>query len=144
MWIHKVCFFKVYRTAIIKKYLSSVATGKSDNLGVHLSVLKRLPDVINKSIEAEIHADYKKTDGRRTANGVEDKDLLIHRFYGCVRLNNELHRVKITLKERKSEGVKPYSYEVTKIELLSGSSQNGTSPSDASNLYLCHKVTEGS
>lgn len=117
----------------IKKYLSSVATGKSDNLGVHLSVLKRLPDVINKSIEAEIHADYKKTDGRSTANGVEDKDLLIHRFYGCVRLNNELHRVKITLKERKSEGVKPYSYEVTKIELLSGSSQNGTSLSDALN-----------
>lgn len=117
----------------IKKYLSSVATGKSDNLGVHLSVLKRLPDVIDKSIEAEIHADYKKTDGRTTANGVEDKDLLIHRFYGCVRLNNELHRVKITLKERKSEGVKPYSYEVTKIESLSGSSQNGTSLSDALN-----------
>ena len=117
----------------IKKYLSSVATGKSDNLGVHLSVLKRLPDVIDKSIEAEIHADYKKTDGRTTANGVEDKDLLIHRFYGCVRLNNELHRVKITLKERMSDGVKPYSYEVTKIESLSGSSQNGTSLSDALN-----------
>jgi hypothetical protein len=35
--------------------------------------------------------------------------------------------------ERKSEGVKPYSYEVTKIELLSGSSQNGTSWSNALN-----------
>ena len=35
--------------------------------------------------------------------------------------------------ERKSEGVKPYSYEVTKIESLSGSSQNGTSLSDALN-----------
>ena len=29
--------------------------------------------------------------------------------------------------------MKPYSYEVTKIELLSGSSQNGTSWSDALN-----------
>ena len=117
----------------IKKYLSSAATRKSENLGVHLSVLKRLPDVIDKSIEAEIHADYKKTDGRSTDNGVDDKNLLIHRFYGCVRLNNELHRIKVTLKEKKSEGVKPYSYEVTKIELLSGSSQNGTSWSDALN-----------
>ena len=35
--------------------------------------------------------------------------------------------------ERKSEGVKQYSYEVTKIESLSGSSQNGTSLSDALN-----------
>ena len=35
--------------------------------------------------------------------------------------------------ERKSEGVKPFSYEVTKIESLSGSSQNGTSLSDALN-----------
>jgi hypothetical protein len=66
-------------------------------------------------------------------NGVEDKNLLIHRFYGCVRLNDELHRVKVTLKERKSEGVKPYSYEVTKIQLLSGCSQNGTSCSNALN-----------
>ena len=117
----------------IKKYLSSVSTRKSDNLGVHLSVLKQLLEVINNSIETEIHADYKKTDSRSKENGVEDKNLLIHRFYGCVRLNDELHRVKVTLKERKSEGVKPYSYEVTKIELLSGSSQNGTSWSNALN-----------
>jgi hypothetical protein len=117
----------------IKKYLSSVSTRKSDNLGVHLSVLKQLLEVINNSIETEIHADYKKTDSRSKENGVEDKNLLIHRFYGCVRLNDELHRVKATLKERKSEGVKPYSYEVTKIELLSGSSQNGTSWSNALN-----------
>lgn len=116
----------------VKKFLSGVSTSLSDNLGVHLSVLKKLPSVIDSSIEAEIHADYKKGEKRGADNGVEDKNLLIHRLYGCVRINGELYRVKTTLKERKSAGVRPYTYEVIKIELLNGSSQEGTSSSDAS------------
>lgn len=116
----------------VKKFLSGVSTSLSDNLGVHLSVLKKLPSVIDSSIEAEIHADYKKGEQRDANNGIEDENLLIHRLYGCARINGELYRVKTTIKERKSAGVKPYTYEVTKIELLDGSSQEGTSSSDAS------------
>lgn len=116
----------------VKKFLSGVSTSLSDNLGVHLSVLKKLPSVIDSSIEAEIHADYKKGEQRDANNGIEDENLLIHRLYGCAKINGELYRVKTTIKERKSAGVKPYTYEVTKIELLDGSSQEGTSSSDAS------------
>lgn len=116
----------------VKKFLSGVSTSLSDNLGVHLSVLKKLPSVIDSSIEAEIHADYKKGEQRTANNGIEDENLLIHRFYGCAKINGELYRVKTTIKERKSAGVKPYTYEVTKIELLDGSSPEGTSLSDAS------------
>lgn len=116
----------------VKKFLSSVSTSLSDNLGVHLSVLKKLPSVIDSSIEAEIHADYKKGEKRAASNGIEDENLLIHRLYGCAKINGELYRVKTTIKERKSAGVKPYTYEVTKIELLDGSSPEGTSLSDAS------------
>ena len=117
----------------IKKYLSGVSTGLSDNLGVHLSVLKMLPDVINESIEVEIHADYKKGEGRSVDNGIDDENLLIHRLYGAAYINGDLHRIKTTLKERRADGVKPYTYEVTKIELLGGSSHKGTSSSDAPN-----------
>lgn len=115
----------------IKKYLSSIATKLSDNLGVHLSVLKMLPIVIDESIEAEIHADYKKTGERSVENGIDDKNLLIHRLYGAVLVDNKLYRVKTTIKEKKNDGIKPYTYEVTKIELIDGSSQNGTSLSNA-------------
>ena len=117
----------------IKKYLSGIGIEASDNLGVHLSVLKVLPDVIENSIEAEIHADYKKVDSRNIDNGIGDENLLIHRFYGGVNIDGKLYRVKTTLKEKKNDGVKPYTYEVKNIELLGGSSQKGTSPSDAPN-----------
>ena len=117
----------------IKKYLSGIGIEASDNLGVHLSVLKVLPDVIENSIEAEIHADYKKVDSRNIDNGIGDENLLIHRFYGGVNIDGKLYRVKTTLKEKKNDGVKPYTYEVKNIELLGGSSQKGTSPSNAPN-----------
>ena len=55
----------------VKKYLSGISTSASDNLGVHLSVLKTLTNIINESIEAEIHADYKKVDGRTIDNGAD-------------------------------------------------------------------------
>ena len=44
----------------IGKYLSRSATNKSDNIGVHLAVLKQLPKVISASIDAEVHPDYVK------------------------------------------------------------------------------------
>ena len=128
----------------IKKYLSDITTKLSDNLGVHLSVLKMLPNVIDESIEGEIHADYKKDGGRSIENGIEDKELLIHRLYGAVSVNDRLYRVKTTMKEKKNDGVKPYSYEVTKIELIDGSSQNGTSSSNASsNSISAANVLQG-
>ena len=105
----------------IEKYLSKVAIEKSENQDVHLAVLKVLPVVISNAIRAEIHPDYPKDENgdRRPENGHND-NVLIHRLYGVVSVNDMLARVKITLKEFKDDNVVniPYSYEVTKIEML--------------------------
>ena len=105
----------------IDKYLSSSAIEKSDNPGVHLSVLKKLPEVISESIEAEVHPDYKKgPDGKRSVENGYNEGKLIHRFYGAVGLDGKEYRVKTTIVEsRKPEDLlNPHSFEVTEIELL--------------------------
>ena len=107
----------------IDKYLSSSATKKSDNLGVHLSVLPNLKDVIHESIETEIHPDYNKgEDGNRSIGNGYGNNVLVHRLYGAVKLGGKIYRVKTTMQEfRGGEENKPHSYEVTRIELLEGS-----------------------
>lgn len=104
----------------VDKYLSSSAVSKSDELGVHLSVLPKLTDVIHESIEAEIHPDYKKgEDGMRSVDNGYGEGVLVHRLYGAVELDGKMYRVKTTMQEfRGGEENKPHSYEVTKIELL--------------------------
>ena len=104
----------------VEKYLSLSAVSKSDELGVHLSVLPKLTDVIHESIEAEIHADYKKgEDGTRGIENGYGKGVLVHRLYGAVEIDGKTYRVKTTMQEfRGGEENKPHSYEVTKIELL--------------------------
>ncbi|MBO4369792.1 MAG: hypothetical protein J5808_00335, partial [Paludibacteraceae bacterium] len=64
---------------------------------------------------------------------------------GVVRIDGVNYRVKTTMKEALGKDIRPYSYEVTKIELLiSGSSQNGTSASDAlSNSIPMAKILQG-
>ncbi len=105
----------------VDKYLSSSAVSKSDELGVHLSVLPKLTDVIHESIEAEIHADYNVKDetGKRKAELGYGNNILVHRLYGAVEMDGKIYRVKTTMQEfRGGEENKPHSYEVTKIELL--------------------------
>ena len=110
----------------IEKYLSSSAIEKSDNLGVHLSVLKNLPEVIENSIEAELHPSYNKENGiRKSINGY-NREMLIHRFYGAVKMDGKIYRVKTTINEHRdsSTQVHPHSYEVTKIEVLPDNSKS--------------------
>lgn len=105
----------------IDKYLSASAIGKSVNLGVHLSVLKQLPEVIGESIEAEVHADYLKgSDGKRNPKNGYNSNKLIHRFYGMVEIDSKNYRVKTTIEESRTPGekIKSHSFEVTNIELL--------------------------
>ncbi len=113
----------------IHKYLSDSAIGKSDNLGVHVAVLKELPEVISESIEAEVHPDYNKVGERGEENGNDDR-YLIHRFYGAVDIEGERYRVKTTVKEN-GEGKEPtipHSFEVTEIELLPESNSSEVEP----------------
>ena len=103
----------------VGKYLSESATGKSENLGVHLAVLKKLPNVIGESAEVEIHPDYYKgeDDIRRPENGYNDSRL-VHRFYGAVNIDGKIYSVKTTIIENRDEKPNsPHSYEVTDIKL---------------------------
>lgn len=128
----------------VDKYLSSSAVSKSDELGIHLSVLPKLTDVIHESIEAEIHADYKKgEDGTRGIENGYGEGVLVHRLYGAVEIDGKTYRVKTTMQEfRGGEENKPHSYEVTKIELLDApgtavlpdSSPLDTTPSNSKNI----------
>ena len=129
----------------VEKYLSLSAVSKSDELGVHLSVLPKLTDVIHESIEAEIHADYKKgEDGTRGIENGYGEGVLVHRLYGAVEIGGKTYRVKTTMQEfRGGEENKPHSYEVTKIELLDspGKRENpDRPPSDASNNSIDNKI----
>jgi hypothetical protein len=108
----------------IGKFLSKSSTTESDNLGVHLAVLKKLPEVIDNSIEVEIHPDYKKVDNKRSAdNGVDNEDLLVHRMYGAVSIDGRIYRAKTTIHEFKNKDNRAYDYKITEVELIvSGSS----------------------
>lgn len=120
----------------VGKFLSSSSTKESDNLGVHLAVLKRLPQVINASIEAEIHPDYAKVNRTRSAeNGVKNPDMLVHRFYGAVRIDGKIYLAKTTIQEFKGEANEAYDYKITEVKLIvSGSSTSNarTNPTSIS------------
>ena len=112
----------------IKKFLSGSSTKNSDNLGLHLAILKKLPRIIGDSILAETHADYRKVDGKRSPeNGVDKPTMLVHRLYGAVKMDGELYRVKTTLHERYNANDRAYDYMVTSVELVI----SGSSTSDA-------------
>ena len=115
------CEFKytISRKAI-KKYLHPSATSKSESILVHLSVLKVLPNIIDASVEVEIHADYMKINEERSIYNPINKDVLIHRFYGAISFQDNLYRIKTTILENKDYSIpnKPHSFEVIKIELL--------------------------
>jgi hypothetical protein len=75
----------------IGKYLSGSSTTNSENLGVHLAVLKMLPEIIDNSIDVEQHIDYKKEGGDRSSgNGVDNSKILIHRLYGAIRIDGQI------------------------------------------------------
>ena len=118
--------YKITNSAI-RKYLSPTAINKSDSIHVHLAILKYFTKIIDESIESEIHADYIKTkEGRKNDNPINN-NILIHRFYGVIKLSGLVYRVKTTIKEYKQPDLfynKPYSFEVIKIELLDLSSNS--------------------
>lgn len=118
----------------IGKFLSISSTGNSDNLGVHLAVLKKLPEVIDNSIDVEIHPDYIKNEKVRSAeNGVGRKDLLVHRMYGAVSIDDKIYLTKTTIHEFRDKENKAYDYKITEVKLIiSGSSTSNALNSSTS------------
>ena len=126
--------YEISKSAI-RKYLSPTAIIKSDNLLIHLSALKFIPKIIEESIEVEIHANYTKVNGIRNLESPIDKTILIHRYYGAIRMINNKYRIKTTIKEFRdtSRKNKPYTFEVIKIELLDLSSNSPISTASGPN-----------
>ena len=119
----------------VKKFLSSSSTLNSDNLGVHLAVLTELLNVIDSSIEVEEHPDYKKVNGeRKMENGVNDTNLLVHRMYGAVKIDDKIYRVKTTMHEHYEKGNAPHDYRVTKVELLISGSATSNALSNSTGV----------
>ena len=117
----------------IEKYVSASSIAKSENLGVHLSVLKTLPNVIANSIEVEEHADYAKDkSSKRSAENEVNAQSLMHRFYGAVNIDGKLYRVKTTIREYAdtNRNANAHNYELTKIELLDAPSVGGIETSN--------------
>lgn len=110
----------------IEKYLSESAISKSDDIGIHLSALKKLPEIIGESVECEIHPSYNKIDGHRLSDNGYNNDLLVHRFYGAIAHEGNVYRVKTTLIEHLDAKTSPHphAYEVAKIEVLPDYSGN--------------------
>ena len=119
----------------LKKYLDSSAISKSDNIHVHLSVLKVLPKIIDASIEVEVHADYTKVNGVRSVNNPINDKILIHRFYGAVFYDEKLYRIKTTIYEYRdiNRSNKPYTFEIIKIELFDYESNSSISTPNSPN-----------
>lgn len=135
---------RISNTAI-DKFMSEKAVAKSESKDVHMAVLKVLPDIIRESVDAEQHEDrIKDENGIRKAGNTVNPDVMIHRLYGSVDIAGKIYRVKVTLKEnvRTKETSKAYSYEATKIELLSGQSGDVTmtSPRNDNNSILTAKL----
>ena len=135
---------RISNTAI-DKFMSEKAVAKSESKDVHMAVLKVLPDIIRESVDAEQHEDrIKDENGIRKAGNTVNPDVMIHRLYGAVDIAGKIYRVKVTLKEnvRTKETSKAYSYEDTKIELLSGQSGDVTmtSPRNDNNSILTAKL----
>lgn len=106
----------------VEKFMSEDAVTKSDSKDVHMSVLKVLPSVIHDGMVGESHPDYKKVNGARSVENGINEGVTIHRVFGAVDIDGQIYRVKITLKEDRTQATKTkaYSYEATKIELLDG------------------------
>ncbi len=83
--------------ATIKESLNKVS--KSSNIDAHLSVLKSLPQVLENSIEVELHPDYNKVDGVRKPENGHTERTIIHRYQGSVEIGGKTYRVKTTIKE---------------------------------------------
>ena len=127
--------YEISRKAL-KKYLDSSAIAKSDNIHIHLSVLKKLPKIIESSIEVEIHADYTKINNSRSIENPINDQILIHRFYGAILSYEKLYKIKTTIYEYRdsNKNHKPYTFEVIKIELFDESNSSISTPNSPNSL----------
>ena len=102
-----------------KKALSEKATLKSDNKELQYVSSLNIIEILNNSLDVEIHPNVIKVDGDRIfKNDNIDKKTLIHRLFSAISYNGDYYRIKITLKENYKQKNTVYTVENMKIELL--------------------------
>ncbi len=102
-----------------KKALSEKATSKSDNKELQYVSSLNIIEILNNSLDVEIHPNVIKVDGDRIfKNDNIDKKTLIHRLFSAISYNGDYYRIKITLKENYKQKNTVYTVENMKIELL--------------------------
>jgi len=130
----------------ISESTNKIAIEKSDNIGIHISLLNHLDKVIGNSIEVEEHPDYLKgQDGKRDPENGTNNTRLVHRFYGAVKIDGKVYRVKTTMLENSLANNREYTYEVTKIEVLNDktpSTTNGAGGRQLTSLPLAKLLHE--
>ena len=109
----------------LEKMLSGSALRKSVTPSIHFAALMRVRDIIRESFVAEIHPDYKKINGVRSPDNGINPMVEIAVLYGCVALGGIPYRAKTTLKLHRdlSQATKAYSYEISNIEVLTGTAR---------------------
>lgn len=109
----------------LEKMLSGSALRKSVTPDIHYASLMRLRDIIRESFVAEIHPDYRKIDGIRSIENGVNLMVEIAVLYGCVAVAGIPYRVKTTLKLHRdpTQPTKAYSYEISNIEVLTGTAR---------------------
>ena len=132
----------------INKFMSQEACRKSKNQGVQIAVLNDLDEIIGSSIELEEHPDYLKgEDVIRKAEDENNPDCLIHRFEEPIDIGGKVYRVKITIREPKSQNRnnREYTYEVTNVEVPneeSSSTSNGVDKSTSQKEVLSYPLAK--
>lgn len=124
----------------IGKYMDSSSWKNSANLGVHVAVLQKLPEVIAKSVLVETHPDRNRdAEGKGRSTDSINENGLIHRLYGAVLMTEpdgsvKTYRVKTTLRENNNSEKLPnaHNYEVTEIELIEASRADAQESNHAS------------
>lgn len=105
-----------------KKALSEKAISKSDNKELQYVSSLNIIEILNNSLDVEIHPNVLKVNGDRILKDDRiDKHTLIHRLFSAILFDGDYYRTKITLKENHKQKNTIYTIENMKIELLSPS-----------------------
>lgn len=135
----------------IREMLNPRQREKSASNEVHFAALTKLRDIIRESELVDSHPDYKKgADGKRGPENGVTPGITIDVIYGAFRLGGQDYRVKTTLKRfaQADTKTKAYAYDVSKIEVLSGTLgqlENQSNPTDKSSIpgnILLHGIRD--
>ena len=83
----------------------------------HMAAISHINEIIENSIDAEIHPDMEKISGRRQPMRIAGINRMAHRLYGAVSYNGEVYLAKTLIFEYRCDDNKPYTFEVDSVNV---------------------------